>query len=163
MPVTRCDATHSVRAVATGNLSAMCGGKSCLGQTRRRCAATHCVAPCEVVFLRDYPSLLFKISFGCFALAVLFALSYALAPIVLGNSNESMGGDSLLSLFPVAAMLLILIAGLLGGIAQLLLVIEIATSKNDGQWKAIWIVVVIAFSIVGISVYMAGARKERKV
>ncbi len=117
-----------------------------------------------MVLLRDYPSLLFKISFGCFALAVLFVLAYALAPVILGGAGNEEGETVIFikGIFPVAAMALIMLAGVLGGIAQLLLIYEIATSKNDGQWKAVWIIVVIAFSIVGIGAYMAGARKERK-
>ena len=39
---------------------------------------------------------------------------------------------------------------------------EIAVSKNEGGWKAIWILVVLIFGVFGTALYMIAARKDLK-
>jgi len=108
-----------------------------------------------VIFLRDYPALLFKAGFGCLALAILLVIGYAVAPLAIGENASVMG------LLPVVAMLLIILGGVLATFGTLALLYEIATAKNSGQWKAIWIILIILFGFIGVGAYMYLARKER--
>jgi hypothetical protein len=100
--------------------------------------------------------LLFKIGLGCLALALLLILGYAFAPLVMGENESVMG------LLPIVAMLLIVLGGVIAAIGTLALLYEIATAKNDGQWKVIWIIAIALFGFLGAGAYMYLARKERK-
>ncbi len=106
--------------------------------------------------MRDYPALMAKAALGCLGIALLLVIFYAVAPALIGENASVMG------ILPVISMLLVVLAGLLAVGFCLALIYEIATAKNGGQWKVIWIILIIVFGFVGAAIYMYGARKERK-
>jgi len=107
--------------------------------------------------MADYPRLLFGAAIVLLALGVLTILAMVAVPALFGG-----GGSSLLIYLPVAAMLLIVLSGVVGLIGTLFILYEIATAKNDGQWKAVWIIVILVLGIIGMALYFALARKGRK-
>jgi hypothetical protein len=107
--------------------------------------------------MADYPKMAYAGGMGCILLALLCLLAFAFWP-AFGGEIPSPVADIL----PIAAMLLILLGGMLAFAGTLLYVYEIATAKNDGQWKAIWIIAVLMFWLVGTTLYELFARKDRK-
>ena len=105
---------------------------------------------------QDYPKLLFMAGIACFVIALLAVLFFAIAPSMLG------GGFPLQDLVPVAAMILIVLAGLCVLAAIILLLIEVATASNDGTWKALWLIAMLILGVIGMGLYLAIGRKDRK-
>lgn len=65
--------------------------------------------------------------------------------------------------FQVGALiaLLLIVVGALGTLAGLILyILEIAKAKNEGNWKAIWLIAILALGIIGIVLYELMGRKE---
>jgi len=105
---------------------------------------------------RDYPVLAFKAAVGCLLLAILLILFVVFAPLVVGDN------ELVKTMTPVAAMLIVILGGLLALLANLLLICEVAVSKNDGGWKALWIIVMVVLGILGAVIYLSVARKDLK-
>lgn len=109
---------------------------------------------------KDRPRLVFGAAIVLLVLALVSVLSYALMPLIAGSSSEEPG--FFMSILPVAAMVMVVLSGLLFLAGCLLYIYEIATAKNDGTWKAIWIVLILVLGVLGVIAYELAGRKERK-
>jgi len=106
--------------------------------------------------MSDYPRMAFLGAVLCLALAVGAVLLFAFAPLLIGENQ------TLDMLLPIIGMLLVVAAGLMALVGMLLYIYEIATAKNNGQWKAIWIIAIAVLGLIGVVIYEIAARKERK-
>ena len=111
-----------------------------------------------MVPVADYPRLAFGAAAVCIVLVLLWFIVSVLS-LVPGEGK----GAVLFAIAPVVAMLLLMLGGFLALVGMVLYIYEIATSKNDGQWKAIWIIVVLILGLIGIVAYEIVARKQRQV
>jgi uncharacterized membrane protein HdeD (DUF308 family) len=111
--------------------------------------------------MRDWLKTTLWAAAGSLALAILLIAFVVFAPLLLGGEG---GGpvSALKSLIPVAAMLLIILFGLLLFAAWIVSLAEILSSKNSDNWKLMWAMVALALGIAGTLLYLYYGRKQRK-
>ena len=65
-------------------------------------------------------------------------------------------------ILPILAILSVILAGVLGTVAWILSIVEIATSKEPEAEKEniLWIVVVALMGLIGTAIYFIAARKK---
>lgn len=92
-------------------------------------------------------------------LAVVLAMVILLVIVLAGFSGGTQG-NALLSMGPIAAMLLLVVGELVLFIAMILSLIEIFTSKNDTTFKVLWALVVFILGLIGLILYRMVGRKS---
>jgi len=74
---------------------------------------------------------------------------------------ETMGAGALVIMLVIFGFIFLL------GIATLVLliwsIVDIAKAENNGEWKALWILICIVGGMIGVIVYLAVGRKDKKV
>jgi len=105
--------------------------------------------------MADYPRITYMGGTVFLILGLGSLLFYAISPMLIGEN------ELVQNLLPISAMMLIVLAGLLVTIGTILYLYEIATAKNDGQWKAIWVIAILAFGLLGAVAYELMGRKRR--
>ena len=108
---------------------------------------------------RDWYKALFAGAIGCIGLALLLILTLIFLPFFIQDENAV---APIRDIGPVAGMLLIILGGLLAFAAMIFALYEIAASKNNGEWKAVWIVIIVAANLFGLVLYEWFARKDLK-
>lgn len=108
-----------------------------------------------MIAVADYPRMAYMGGIACLILALLSLLFFAVSPMLIGEN------ELVQSLLPVGAMLLVVLAALLVALGTILYLFEIATAKNDGQWKAVWILAILVFGLLGAVAYELMGRKQR--
>lgn len=106
--------------------------------------------------MEDWPKKVYLSAIGCLVLALVLLLLFAFVPLFEGDYGP------VASVAPILAMLLIVLAGMLSVVGMVLYIYEIATAKNEGNWRAIWIIVIFFLGILGIVIYELVGRKEIK-
>ncbi len=102
-----------------------------------------------------------KIGFAtgaCFLLALLPAIAYLILPVVLDFETAY----TLSSYLGIAIFIPAIIGALLVLLSVIIAIVEVATSKNVGDWKAIWIIVLLLIGPIGLALYLFLARKDLK-
>lgn len=105
--------------------------------------------------MADYPRIAYIGGMACLVLALLSLLFFAVSPVLIGENSLVQGA------LPLASFALVLLAGLLVTAGTILYLYEIATAKNEGQWKAIWIIAILVFGLLGAVAYELVGRKQR--
>ena len=62
----------------------------------------------------------------------------------------------------IALWFAIIVLAILAFIFWILMLVNVATAKNKGDWKVIWILIVVLLGIIGAIIYYFVGKKERK-
>jgi len=74
---------------------------------------------------------------------------------------EAVGVGTLIIVLAMFGFILLL--GIVTFVLLIWSIVDIAKAKNNGEWKALWILICIFGGMIGIIVYLAVGRKDKKV
>ena len=70
----------------------------------------------------------------------------------------ALGGAALILGMVIGLLILIILAL----VFWVMMLVNVATAKNKGDWKLVWIIIVVLLGVIGAIIYYFIGKKERK-